>query len=840
MNRSLNIPLSIGFALGLWSLALPAHADWDDMERIFGVSNVNGQVGNGGLTAGFASTGELTVLGWPSPSYYDQVHYQTSTDEDARQQPYFGAGANEGLFAGLYVETAEGGEMLWLREAPFVAQQSYFNDSSGVLITEHRAWDLGLTVTAESMVRIPSDVLVQRYTVVRDQLSPVTQVKFVYYENLSPCLTRDPHLPLQDWMFDGANDFGALWMNKSDAVLHFLPRDGDLAMFDELMGDDWASMAELSDTVSAVWPTMVEEAGEGVYLAISGREAPEQFSIGQDSAVGCASVTGWDYSPEDPFTDVADGELQGSTVAGCQTTAAMLWTHDFEANPSAKTFEVILSASATWDGARDGLEATRELSWDELQDEVDLYWGSLMTAANLPDTDDVDTEAFARRSLISILQGMDRDTAAIVASITTQPPYRQDWPRDAAFLNLALDVAGMSDRVSEHNAFLAGLQEVEDHEDLFGNVTPAGAWHMNFYADGEYGGHIPFEIDATGLLAWSLWTHVKYLDSDSARRAYLADVTPALLRAGDLLSGCVDDTYPYGGGSEQLLADVCGGTYPDNDDERADRLASGDYQAFLQCGANEDDHEEIVQTLYGAHTVRLGLLAAAAGVRATCGEEARADWYETRADELAQAMVGLWASEDGDWTGRSDWVLWPHPALDNDDPRMEALADAKLASLQDSLGLVTDGGSYVNKDTLTLARHWAGDDDRLAELEPLVQTLAGDLPTLGTHHVGEVWVALDTNNDGVFETFDNRVAVPHLWTASLTYLSIMALTDPELFDTVDTAGEGLDCDAGTVELEQTADDCACRHSDRVTGGLGVVAVLSLGVLGLVRLKFLTG
>ncbi len=826
--------MAVLLGMGISIVATSAHADWDDMERIFGASNVNGQVGNGGLTAGFASTGELTVLGWPSPSYYDQVHYQTSTDDDAREQPYFGAAANEGLFAGLYVETAEGGEMLWLRDAPFVAQQSYLNDASGVLITEHHAWDLGLTVTAESMVRIGSDVLVQRYTVVRDQLSPVLNVRFVYYENLSPCLTRDPHLPLQDWMFDAANDFGALWMDKSDAVLHFMPEAGGLEMFDELMDDDWASMVELSDTVSAVWPTMVEEAGEGVYLALGGREAPEQFQIGMDSVAGCASVTGWDYSPTDPFVDLEDGELQGSTVAGCQTTAAMLWSHDFEANPSAVTFEVILAAAATWDGARDALEDTREYSWDELQDEVDQHWGSLMTAANLPDTDDVDALAFAQRSLISILQGTDRDTTAIVASITTQPPYRQDWPRDAAFLNLALDVAGMPGVVSDHNAFLAGLQEVEDHEDLFGNVTPAGAWHMNFYADGEYGGHIPFEIDATGLLAWSLWTHVKYLDSDSARRAYLADVAPALLRAGDLLSGCVDDTYPYAGGSEQLLADVRGGSYPENDDERADRMASGDYQAFLQCGANEDDHEEIVQTLYGAHTVRLGLLAAAAGVRATCGEEARADWYEARADELAEAMVGLWANEEGDWTGRSDWVLWPHPALGIDDPRMEALAEAKLAGLQDSLGLVTDGGSYANKDTLTLARHWADDDARLAELEPLILTLSGALPTPGTRHVGEVWVALDTNNDGAYETFDNRVAVPHLWTACLTYLSIMALTDPELFDTVDEDGVGLDCSDGTVELEETMDSCECRQSDGLAGGGGVAAVLLLGVAGVVR------
>ena len=75
-----------------------ASADWDFQENLFGATNVNAQAGNGGLTAGFASTGELTVLGWPSPSYYDQLDYQTSSDADAREQPYFGADPAEGVF----------------------------------------------------------------------------------------------------------------------------------------------------------------------------------------------------------------------------------------------------------------------------------------------------------------------------------------------------------------------------------------------------------------------------------------------------------------------------------------------------------------------------------------------------------------------------------------------------------------------------------------------------------------------------------------------------------------------------------------------------------------------
>ncbi|MDZ7732957.1 MAG: glycoside hydrolase family 15 protein [Acidimicrobiia bacterium] len=41
-----------------------------------------------------------------------------------------------------------------------------------------------------------------------------------------------------------------------------------------------------------------------------------------------------------------------------------------------------------------------------------------------------------------LAQAVDRETGAVVASITTQPPYALDWIRDGAYLNEALLAAG--------------------------------------------------------------------------------------------------------------------------------------------------------------------------------------------------------------------------------------------------------------------------------------------------------------------------------------------------------------------------------------------------------------
>src|SRR5207253_9442894 len=129
-------------------------------------------------------------------------------------------------------------------------------------------------------------------------------------------------------------------------------------------------------------------------------------------------------------------------------------------------------------------------------------WSGWLRGAALPATDDTRVRDVAERSLITMRLAMDPDTGAIVASADTQAPYGQDWIRDGAFINEALDRAGFSDMVSRHNLFEAAAQTSVSNPDA---LRPPGNWPMMVYGDGQPAGPIPYEIDETGLGAWTLW-----------------------------------------------------------------------------------------------------------------------------------------------------------------------------------------------------------------------------------------------------------------------------------------------------------------------------------------------
>jgi hypothetical protein len=111
-------------------LSSPSHAHQIDMiEHILGATNIEAITGSGGMTIGVSRDGDLTVLTWPSPSYTDHLHYITSNDEDAREQPRFGAAEGMGAFAAL-VYSIDGGatlEVSWLRDDPWVRSVCYLD-----------------------------------------------------------------------------------------------------------------------------------------------------------------------------------------------------------------------------------------------------------------------------------------------------------------------------------------------------------------------------------------------------------------------------------------------------------------------------------------------------------------------------------------------------------------------------------------------------------------------------------------------------------------------------------------------------------------------------------------
>src|SRR5207249_2495308 len=105
---------------------------------LLGATDVNAAIGDGATTAGFSAQGELTVLRWPSPSYFEHASFVTSTAADARRQPHFGARDNAGSFAGVRVAPGPDGAasaFAWARDAGWTATQGYAADDSNQLVT---------------------------------------------------------------------------------------------------------------------------------------------------------------------------------------------------------------------------------------------------------------------------------------------------------------------------------------------------------------------------------------------------------------------------------------------------------------------------------------------------------------------------------------------------------------------------------------------------------------------------------------------------------------------------------------------------------------------------------
>ena len=716
----------------------------DQWEFIFGPTNVRGALGNGGLSAAFSGRGEVTVLRWPSPSYTDHLSYLTPVfDLAAREKPRLGAEPNMGIFAGLVLRTGGATVVTWLRDDPWVSTQRYRTDDSNVLVTDFTHPELHIDVTLTSFVPPDRDVLVLRYAVTARKHFGVDEASLIVFENLAPCLDMIPNLPVADWLLDSRNDFAALYDSREDALVHFRPDGGKglLCLLDPLLADP---PPDIQTEVNAFVDDLDGTFGDGVYIAVGSPRRSAGHQVGFDAHRACTEGPSWGHEAEDAYLDAGtDGVLSGSPVAACQANAAFAWDLDLSDGGDAVTVHLAFSDHAGGggsDGALDRLAAAREEPYGRLLGETDVWWSDWLSRARLPKADPC-VERVAKRTLISIKTGTDRETGAIVASLSVQPPYALDWPRDGAFINHALDLAGYPEMVTRHNLFYAQVQRKEPLRNPLGEmIAPAGTFATNYYADGTEGGPIPFEIDNAGLAVWTLADHRTFLEG-AERAAYLEAVWPAIRLGATELARCRDE-------------------------------ATG-----LQCYANEDDNPVLTRTLQGAVAVYTALTAAleAAGEVGETGENI--ELWSTRREELREAILDtFWLDARGHFDGGERhprrpgaWLIWPARLLPYDDPRMKSHARYLFELVAPNLRKETAGSLYDSEAIMALARIWKTGEDR-EKIRWALRVLTRELPTEGTHHFSEAYSVIETDRG---KAFLNRNAVPHIWSASLTYLASM-------------------------------------------------------------------
>jgi hypothetical protein len=786
---------------------LPRLPDAPDLyEEQFGATNVNAALGSGALTAAYSKCGELTVLKWPGPSYYNQLDYLSSNAPDARILPRLGALEDQGAFPGLFYRTRSGTGFTWLRDDGWVHRQHYSADTSDVLVDEAVHAGLGLRVTASLFVLPDRNVLVSHYEVHRERRSPVRHATMIFYTNFAPTLARIPFFPVSDWALDFENDFAVAYDRRERALLHFLPASAqtyphNYAVVNGILKTPPASRRALRHAVAHVLAGLTEP---GVYIAVGARPRDHGFQAGFDDASMCAqeselanrtlsffdlppSVTaaarslfvcdqivvhpggplaacrdanGWTYTAENAYMDAQDGHLSGSPIAACQANAALARQLRFHGRTASVTFDV--AVGGTREEAYGLLRAARGQSVRAERAATEAWWKRYLAPAHLPDTDDALVTAFAERSLIVMRTATDNASGAIVASVAAQSPYGEDWIRDGSFINYALDLAGYTDAVSRHNRFYARVQRKQPGpwsvlysfptcdplHPVYPNCVPAGTYETNYYAVPDQvvpGNLISFEIDEAGLGVWTMWEHAQYLTDAAARAAYLADVCPAIRLGAVNLAACKDDAN------------------------------------HLQCLANEDDNIPLTQGLQGAETVLLALEnAVAAG--AACGfDTGEVTGWQSRAQELAQAIrdhfldPGPPAHFVGD---RPGWLLWP---VDFFAPG-EALARShanwlKTAFIDPIVNRTATGGAYDAESLVVRGQYFraAGDAAALAELQQHVRSFVKELTTPGTLHLSEAYarVQADLDGDGIAPDYVAENDIPHVWQHAYLYTAAM-------------------------------------------------------------------
>ncbi|MFB6347563.1 MAG: hypothetical protein ABEK50_17745 [bacterium] len=696
----------------------------DEDPEIYGPTRINAQLGNQGLSVALSEKGTITVFRYPRPSFFDQVKYHT-TDRD--KKPHWGADPNAGSFLGLVVETSSGKEVHWLRD--WYSSQTYVDDISDVVRTTYTNYSLGLTVTVEDVVPInenvtagragdagstsqnglSGDAMIRDITVSKSSTSDVKNVKLVSFENFSLVVSKNPMVPTSDWAQEIQNTDQAQYDGQKDAVVH--TKSGH-------------------DLAKGFKPTSV-----ATVMAFDGNSSSHEVS--GDRYIG-------NTSPDGAYDSLNEnGQLSGRDSFQGQTTGAL--AKDLKFTNGEANARVILAAADNKNDAFDVLDEARSLSLDYARKEKREWFDKLTSEAPIPQTSNEDIVKLSKRSLMTLLLDYDPRSGGIVASIATQSPYAEDWPRDGAYFNYVLDhKLGLHEWVEKHNLWYTKRQA--PWWDL---VRPEGTFAMNYYTDGAVGGIIPWEIDEVAYVVWLYNDHYEA----TYDKEYLRDVWPSLKKAANFLHKYEEPCAWWEWGN-------C---------------------ANLQKPASEDDHFKNTQTIWGAGTVYMAMDAAYEAAK-TLGKDDLAAKYKNRREELDTAINReLWDSEKGTWGKKHPGMAemaWPIQFRYTWNDKMEnhletAWNKIKGTFKQPEAGpenhrmLTADGepmGLYETKTLLSGAKAWKYDSDKMDRVENGLKWVAERWATDDTHIMGEVWMV----QDGEVVT---TVSQPHAWEQALFYLA---------------------------------------------------------------------
>lgn len=709
-----------------------------------GTNAVTG-LGNGGMTVGVSPWSELVYLRWPSPGYYEQLRYMTldywwkdfKREKDVRYsddapgldwqrygrpyEVYPGLGGRGGLYL-------DDGSIAWFGDPSWLSSRAYQPEWNSVLCTTLTRSNAHAKIC--QWVDWTDDLLVQEFTI-----DSQAAQKFFYYATFAP---YDKNSTFKKPPDPKGSGFATVYLPGQGVVLYFNPKNKDKSKIASLTREKLSAQ-----NIDELYPE------GGYFIAMALMKKPDGFQVGADRK-------GNKFPDSAPIA--ASEEAKTGKLSGCYLVLGKSDSGLME-NLSAKDNRVVVLVSAA-KSAREAvaiIEKGRATGINALRKKAEADWTKIASRVELPAQASQVEKRVARRSILNLFIGRDKQSGAIVASPSRQPPYHFDWPRDGAFYDISLDMAGFPELVTSHVDFYRRTQRMSDFDFnlswLLGRkspfYSPKGHWYPNIYTNGDKGRitEVPIEIDETGLLVWDLWRHEKFLP-ESERTAYQKKYLEMLTLASDALVDYVDIKKGW-----------------------TKKVA-------------EDDNSKPNATLHGASSVLTGLAAAAdAGDRWGADPKKVVAWKNAaialRSGILRRVEDEKTLDQSG-WRG-IQWTLYPAPVFESyDDPRAQKLIKRLAADVEGKANQKHPGFAYLGEQVFILAIATA----KMPEYKPLLQQsvkiLTNEVPMPGTDTFGEVtiWIDLPGQTQKVAQ---QRTSIPHLWTGVTSYLSVEALYRPEIF-----------------------------------------------------------
>ena len=716
-------------------------------ESIDGPSNYSTTLSNGRLGVGISPWADLTLLRWPGLSYSDQLRYFTTQrpmfsrkdvapvrmNKDAPSLDWRRYGHPIEQYPELgsrgAVQLADG-SVVFIGDPSWTTSRGYEPLDSTVLVT--RLQRPGLEVAVADWVDPDRDLLVRSFSLG----SGVKQ--FFYHSTFAPWISSPGRYTQIDPEDAG---FAAVYLPEDQVIMHFRPKDSKSTA--ELRGARDLTRAKKLDQL---YPS------GGVFIAWGLLEPNSAWQVGADRAGHKLA----ENAPLGGHAAIAKGSLPKNSMFIGPVDAAL----SRDLGGSASTVTVLIAVADSAEKAAAMVKAARAEGLSALQARATVAWQKSSARVLLPAKADPVSLRVGRRSVLNLIQGQDAKTGAIMASISRQPHYHFDWPRDGAFFDLTLDMAGFPELVTKHHEFYVKtqLQGQVAYSPAFifnyrtGLYRPRGHWMSNMASDGSRGSMpaimTPWEIDETGLTLWNFWRHERYL-SGADKDAYIKMVRPALEEAAD---ACVRYVNVKHGWMKEAL---------------------------------EDDNFPASATLHGASSVLVGLAAAVdAGSRWGVDPKKVACWRKA-AVALREGMLGRVKYDsvlkDAGYRGLQ-WTLWPAPLFtDFTVPDAKRMLDRLAEDTRVKADKETPGFAYLGENIFCLALAAREQPQYRPLLEKALKVLTQEVAYPGTDCFGEVNLWGDFAGTGQ-KVGQARTSIPHLWNGVTAYLSVMALYQPEAFD----------------------------------------------------------